>query len=124
MMPRDESNNFGGSGAKPKRKKGNPHFVKGCPGGPGRPKSVKTLVKIERCADFMEQKGWDELEHIALDRHYPKCQVAALQILASYGYGKPTEQVDVTSKGEAMTISDFLGISKHENKDQAESTDS
>ena len=99
---------------KPKRPRGNPNFVKGHKLGGRKPNSEKPVtgglrIRLARCAKFMEDFGWAELERIALNRAAPKYQQPALNTLAAYGHGKPAESVDVTSNGkEIKSIGEFL----------------
>ncbi len=60
-------------------------FEVGWKGGPGRPPGPRL---IGRCKEFMNDKGWDELEHMALDK---KCKdrLGALKLLAAYGFANP-----------------------------------
>lgn len=82
-------------------------FKKGDPGGPGRkPGAVNLMKRIDQCAKFMEDEGWKIAMSIA--RQEGKNSVAALTLLANYGYGKPLESIDVTSKGEAFSLADYL----------------
>ncbi len=85
----------------PKRR-GNPMFIKGHTHG-GRPKGCKNkVVKLERCARFMEQFGWKELEYHALNRNSSKVALGALNTIAAYAYGRPSEFVDLTTDGEKI----------------------
>lgn len=90
-------------------------FVKGGKGGPGRKPGVK--VRVKRAYDFMESKGWKELEYYALNRSNPKVAVDALKTLAAYGHGRPVELVEFSSDDEAGTIADFFSR-KNKAKDQ------
>jgi hypothetical protein len=96
------------------KKRGNPNFVKGHKLG-GRPAGTTNVdqgglrIRHPRSAKFMDDKGWAELEHIALNRSAPKFQVPALTLLAAYGRGKPAESIDHTSNGkEIKSIGEFL----------------
>lgn len=85
----------------PKRK-GNPAFVKGHKLG-GRPVgSVNKVTKLIRCVEFMEKKGWKELEYHAMNRNSSKVAVSALNTIAAYGYGRPSEYIDLTSGGDVL----------------------
>lgn len=46
----------------------------------------------ERCKQFMHKTGWATLEQLATD---PKSmhQMRALELVAAYGYGRPTQPV-------------------------------
>lgn len=92
-------------------------FKKGKPGGPGRPKgSVNLVVRIKRCADFMESEGWKLLQEIA--REKGKNSVRALDTLAAYGYGKPSESLDITTAGKALPVAvDFSRFSPEKLED-------
>ena len=77
------------------RPRGNPSFIKGHgKPGPGRPKGTGNMIRLARCASFMEKKGWAELEWLARCRG-SKLQLGALQTIAAYGFGRPTESVMV-----------------------------
>ena len=96
------------------KKRGNPNFVKGHKLG-GRPVGTKNVdqgglrIRNARCAEFMEQFGWAELQRIARNQSAPKFQVPALTLLSAYGYGKPSESIDHTSGGkEIKSIGEFL----------------
>lgn len=93
---------------------GNPRFVKGNPGGPGRPKGSKNIIKkIAVCADFMEKEGWKLMIGIARDKT-SKHQLGALQSLAAYGYGKPAESVEFSGAVEAKSLADLLSATSFE----------
>lgn len=90
----------------PKKKRGNPNFVKGHKLG-GRPPGVKNAIKrIQRCADFMEKEGWDLLEELCRER--TKLQLGALQLMAAYGYGQPSKSVEFSGVLEAKSLAEFL----------------
>jgi hypothetical protein len=66
-------------------------FLAGQSGNPsGRPAVVRDFR--ERCRQFMEKSGWNTLQNIATD---PKSlhQLRALELVAAYGYGRPTQPV-------------------------------
>ncbi len=85
---------------------GNPSFIKGHKKpGPGRPKGAGNMIKLARCAAFMEKKGWAELEWLARCRG-SKLQLGALQPIAAYGFGRPTESMVVEeTKPEVVDMS-------------------
>ena len=97
-------------------KKGNPNFVKGNKGGPGRPRGSSY---VDICRKWAEQRGWKRLIDIADGKEFDqlvsmgqdgegrafqpgdsKVQIAAMKILIEYGYGKPRETVDVNMSGD------------------------
>ncbi len=85
----------------PKRR-GNPNFTPGHKAG-GRPKGCKNkVIKLERCATFMERFGWKELEFHAMNRNSSKVALGALNTIAAYAYGRPSEFVDLTTDGQPL----------------------
>ncbi len=71
-------------------------FKKGQSGNPsGRPAVAREFR--ERCREFMESDGWDEL--IAIARGKDKDKRAALELIAAYAYGKPRQGLDVEHSG-------------------------
>lgn len=70
------------------------------------------IVRVPQCAKFMEEEGWQLLMNVGR-AHGAKNQVAALNTLAAYGFGKPTESMDITSGGKSLSVADFLS-GKHE----------
>jgi hypothetical protein len=93
-------------------------FEKGHAGGPGRPKGSS---RPEICRRFAEEEGFQKLIDIAKGVGYKvgtingkftevgpsrELQFEALKLAIAYGYGKPTESVDLTSNGN--TLYDWL----------------
>lgn len=77
-------------------------FTKGnAPKSPGRPAVARDFRK--RCREFMEAEGggWDELISLAKDRKARE-QRFALELIASYAYGKPKQGVELSSDGGAL----------------------
>jgi len=60
---------------------GNPH---------GRPAVAREFR--QRSQDFMDSKGWRQLEDMAMDRKSPH-RFRALELLAAYAYGRPTQPI-------------------------------
>ncbi len=74
------------------------HFLKGgAPVSPGRPAIAKEFR--QRCREYMEQPGggWDTLIAMAGDSK-AKEQRYALELIASYAYGKPKQGVELTGE--------------------------
>jgi len=69
-------------------------FQPGQSGNPsGRPPVARDFR--ERCREFMQAKGWKQLESIALDPQQPH-QGRALELIAAYAYGKPTQPIEAS----------------------------
>ena len=67
-------------------------WKKGQSGNPnGRPKVAQEFR--ERCREFMESDGWDEL--IKLAQKDNKDKRAALELIAAYAYGKPKQGIEL-----------------------------
>jgi hypothetical protein len=66
-------------------------FKKGESGNPkGRPAIAKGFR--DRCKGFMEKDGWKDLMEVARNAH-DKDRVRALELIAAYAYGKPSQEV-------------------------------
>src|SRR5690348_16972969 len=71
----------------PKKVIGRP-FQKGQSGNPnGKPKIAVEFR--QRCKDFMDSEGWDKL--VALAKGNTRDAMRALELVAGYSYGKPTQ---------------------------------
>jgi hypothetical protein len=65
------------------------------PGQSGNPNGRPAVARDfrERCQQFMQTKGWRQLEHLATDpehQHHGR----ALELIAAYAYGKPTQPIE------------------------------
>lgn len=91
---------FGNNGeTKPKR--GNPAWVKGVSGNPsGRPAVAREFK--EKCREFMREEGWQHLVNLA--RTKGKDQRYALELIAHYAYGKPTQPIAGDDEFEPLRI--------------------
>ncbi len=79
-------------------------FQIGNDGGPGRPKGTTYVTK---CKEEMEKGGWDRL--VKLSKHKtPAIQIAALKLLAAYGYGSPGSME--IANGTSPLIQNFTAI--------------
>jgi hypothetical protein len=74
-------------------------FAPGQSGNPGgRPAVVRDFR--QRCRDFMESGGWQNLIDLA-NTSGDKDQLRALELIASYAYGKPKQGVELTGEDGA-----------------------
>jgi len=80
-------------------RRGNPLWRPGQSGNPGGRPAVLREFR-QRCRDFMETEGWDALEREA--RRHGRAGLMALELIASYAYGKPSQHVHLG--GEALTV--------------------
>ena len=70
-------------------------FKEGQSGNPdGRPKVAKAFRR--ECQKFMEEEGWDYLFNLA--RGEGREQKPALELIASYAYGKPKQGLELTGE--------------------------
>ncbi len=84
----------------------NGRFVKGASGNPkGRPALAKAFK--ERCRDFMSGEGWAALEQMARDPKSP-FRFRALELIANYAYGKPTQLVGGDEENPLKIVVDLL----------------
>ena len=83
--------------------------------GHGRPKGSG---HVEICKRWAEEKGWQKLIDLADGKGFQeefvengtahlgpdyKVQLDACKILLAYGFGRPTESIDLTSGGQTVT---------------------
>lgn len=104
-------------------------FEKGKSGNPGgRPKELAGLADAIR-AEFEKDIASGGM-HEAIKRGFdllrfapePKDKLAALKMLLEYGYGKPAQQVDLSSGGgEPVIIQVITGVPKAGSKADATS---
>jgi hypothetical protein len=74
-------------------------FAKGVSGNPGgRPREVKELMELAR------SYGPKAIQTLGccLDDENPKVRIMAASILLDRGYGKASQQVDMTSEGKPL----------------------
>ena len=70
-------------------------FKKGQSGNPGgRPKVAKAFR--EECQKFMEDEGWEYL--FSLARNGGREQKPAIELIASYAYGKPKQGLELSGE--------------------------
>lgn len=62
----------------------------------GRPKVA--VEWKDRCLAFMEADGWKELERLARAKRN-RDHMRALELLAAYAVGKPTQRSELTGAG-------------------------
>jgi hypothetical protein len=62
----------------------------------------------------MDREGWKGLECLARSDD-PKVALEAIRLIAAYGIGKPTEQIDVTSAGAPVSVN-IVNYSQAEGK--------
>lgn len=79
------------------------------PGQSGNPKGRPPLAKDfkQRCRDFMQAEGWRTLQELAQD---PKSahRFRALELIANYGYGKPTQLIGADDENPLKIVVDLL----------------
>lgn len=109
-------------------------FSKGNPGGPGRPKG-SNFVSI--CREWAEKKGWDKLISLADGKDYKvglkdgrvvevgpsqELQYQAARTLIEYGYGRPSQSVDLTNAGGSFG-NPMAGLTESQLKKLADAND-
>lgn len=104
--------------------RGNPHLKKGTNNPTGEGGIVaparKLRTYIAKCAEFMDDEGWDLL-HNAARVHGSKNQIPALKMSAEYGFGCAPKSLDVTSGGkEIKSLADFLTMKAEPGESGAE----
>jgi hypothetical protein len=67
----------------------------------GRPKVVREFR--ERCRNFMDREGWQVLEEIARAKG-GRDQLKAIETLAAYAYGRPTQPLSGDADPETPPI--------------------
>lgn len=78
-------------------------FVKGHPGGPGRPRREVERDYLNTMLGVISQERWEEIVE-AVYKRAKRGDIAAATWLGNYTQGKPTERLDVTSNDEALTL--------------------
>lgn len=76
-------------------------FRPGQSGNPGGRPAVGKMFR-ERCKEFMNAEGWDHL--LGLARTPSKQQLPALELIAAYAYGKPTQPIDGDGEGGPIRV--------------------
>jgi len=94
-------------------------FAPGQSGNPGgRPAVVREFRKL--CVDYMQTQGWARLQQIANGRNTATA-LKALEVIASYAYGRPTATVDVVVWQAAERLAAAIdGVTAAELLDDAE----
>lgn len=77
-------------------------FVKGHPGGPGRPKREIEQAYFRATVGSVSEREWQNVIKAMLTEA-KKGNVAAATWLGNYLMGKPQESMDVTSNGETLS---------------------
>lgn len=87
-------------------------FVKGSRSpSPGRPATSKAFR--ERCRQYMTEEGWDLLA--AMARTPGKDQRPALELIAAYAYGRPTQPIAGDDELPAVhVVGRIAGLSEEE----------
>ncbi len=99
---------------KPETKRGNPNWVKGgsSPNPTGRPRSVDEFrLKARAVVDELVLQAWE-----AEVRNMGDNWLKASELLAAYGYGKPTQGIEVSdvtkSPAKELTADDLRALAK------------
>lgn len=91
-----------------KKKKPAHLFKPGQSGNPsGRPK--KSRIFQQKCQEFMESEGWNELIDMAKGNGDKRDKRPALELIASYAYGKPKQGVELTGEDGGMISIELVG---------------
>jgi hypothetical protein len=88
-----------------KKVRGKP-FVKGQPGGPGRPKGGH----LEWCREFATTEGFEILKKWARCKQ-GKVSMQAVTLILAYGFGKPQERVEHSG---SINFSEFVETQRKE----------
>lgn len=80
--------------AKPQNRGQNGQFLPGNKANPGGRPAVAREFK-ERCRNFMEAEGWDNLAGMARDKQ-DRDKFRATELIAAYAYGKPKQGIEVS----------------------------
>ena len=81
----------------------NGQFVKGHPGGPGRPKKTKEEKFYKATISTVTLKDWREIVKKAADMA-KRGDAPSRKWLSDYILGPPQQKMDVTSAGEKLRI--------------------
>ena len=78
----------------------------------GRPKKLPELRDIMDNVMGDEQKGTTAAEAVlmALRQKAIKGDVQAIKVLLEYMYGKPSQSIDLTTKGDKIGNTDFMNL--------------
>jgi hypothetical protein len=75
----------------------------------------------ERCRQFMEKTGWGTLQTIATDPDSIH-QMRALELVAAYGYGRPTQPVSGDPDPDMPPVRVTVTFDRAEDSQQASAT--
>lgn len=76
-------------------------FVKGHPGGPGRPRREVEAQYLNVMLGAVSESEWQKVVN-AMIKQAQRGNVAAATWLGNYVQGKPVERVDITSNDETI----------------------